>query len=90
MAKKRKYKLLTTPITSKDMRGKKWVKGVVPMELSYFIDNSVEEILDGLSELLTGSSLLCDIDYRVVGHLKDELHILVEGCPSMILEGDEL
>lgn len=63
--------------------------GVVTVDLSDFIDNDLEGILDLLSERLTGGSSLMDIAYKVVGHDGDALHIEVSGDVSMILDQDD-
>lgn len=64
----------------------RWVEGVVPIDLSDFINCDLEGILDIMSERLTGSGLLSDISYEVVGHRKDELHIKVAGSAELILD----
>lgn len=64
--------------------------GVVTVDLSDFIDNDLEGILDLLSERLTGGPLLMDIAYKVVGHDGDALHIEVSGDVfEVVLDDDE-
>lgn len=63
------------------------VEGIVYLNFGEVVGMDLECFLDTLSELLTGSSLLMDIDYRVVGVEGDSrLLVKVDGDPSMILE----
>lgn len=79
------YKLLHKPLSRKKLY-KPIVSGVVPIDLDEIVDRDIEEFLDLLSFRLTGSTLLMDIEYKVVGHAGDTIHIEVNGDPSMIIE----
>ncbi len=67
--------------------GEPWpgIDGVVAIGLSEVVDRDFEQFLDLLSERLTGTELLENIDYDVVGHDGNELHILVSGDPAGVL-----
>ena len=56
----------------------------VEVDLHEIIDNDLEGLLDILSERATGSPLLMDISYRIVGHENDTLKIEVDGDISAI------
>jgi hypothetical protein len=60
------------------------ISGVVKIELSRFIDCNLEGVLDMLSEALTGTQLLMNVNYKVVGHDGDTLLIEVSGDPEQI------
>lgn len=62
----------------------------VEIELSSVIDTDGEGLLDTLSELATGSTLLSDISYKIVGHSDDVLDMLVSGSVDGIRENDGL
>lgn len=57
---------------------------VVEVDLSEIIDTDLEGFLDILSERATGSPLLMDISYKVIGCENDTLKIEVDGDPSEI------
>lgn len=63
------------------------IKGVVRVELDDLIGKSLESVLDILSERLTGTEVLSDTSYAVVG-IEGETTLLVEVCgeASMVLE----
>lgn len=75
---------LDKPLTKEDVDADGWVRGVIRMELSEFINNDLEGVLDLLSERLTGSGLLSDIAYEVVGHDGDTLFVRVSGDAGLI------
>lgn len=87
---KANYRVLTAPLTAKDKATNGWVKGVVAIDLSDFIDSGgLEGTLDLLSERLIGNECLMDIHYRVVGHEGNTLHVEVEGDASEALTEDD-
>lgn len=87
------YKVLDKPLSVKELSdlSKKdesgFITGVVPIDLDTLVEDGFdyEQFLDAISERLTGSVLLQDISYRVVGHDGNTLHIEVHGDPSSIL-----
>lgn len=62
-----------------------YIEGVVAVELSDIIDRDFDGFLDLLSEKLTGTELLMDINYQVVGHDENILFINVRGDVSDIV-----
>jgi len=56
----------------------------VEVDLSEFIDNDLEGVLDLLSEEATGTEVLSDISYLIVGHQGNVLSIQVTGSIGMI------
>ena len=85
---------LTKPMTveemKKNMNNDCFIKGNVAINLSDAIDNDLEGFLDILSENLTGSPLLMDISYKVVGcEDGDMLIIEVIGDVSNILDSED-
>lgn len=61
--------------------------GVVEVDLGEIIDHDFEGFLDLLSKRLTGTGVLSDIRYSVVGHkLPDVVLIEVGGDPSQAME----
>jgi len=85
--------LLSKPLTLEQLKEQadedNYVSGVVLVDLSDAIDNDLEGWLDLLSEKLTGSPLLMDINYRVVGQRDNELKIEVTGDVSGIIDCEE-
>lgn len=64
-----------------------YIEGKVMVHLSDIIDNDLEGFLDLISEKLTGSPLLMDINYDVVdGTAEGCIIIKVRGDVSEILE----
>ena len=61
----------------------------VMVDLSEVINRSLEELLDLLSDLATGTELLSDISYSVVGHSGNTLELTVRGDINLI-EVDEV
>ena len=59
--------------------------GVVAVDLNDIIDGDLESFLDLLSTLLTGSPMLSDIEYKVVGADAGDVLIEVDGDPTLIL-----
>lgn len=68
------------------MAKEKWTKGIVEVDLDDIIELDAEGFLDLLSEGLTGSSLLSDIQYKAVGVKEGMIQIEVQGDTSMIEE----
>jgi hypothetical protein len=62
----------------------------VEVELSKFIDNDLEGVLDLLSEKATGTELLGNIAYNVVAHRGNTLEIEVTGNVGSIDEAEEV
>ncbi len=81
-----KYKVLDEPLTKDAMDKDGWVKGVVAVDIGDIATGNYELFLDLLSERLVGNELLMDIQYRVVGHSADVLHIEVTGDASEVFE----
>lgn len=83
------YELRTKPISKKELkqaiRAGEWVKGIVAIDLSDCFEG-FETFLDLCSEALTGTCLLQDINYTVVGAKGNTLHVEVEGDPSACLD----
>lgn len=61
-----------------------FITAKVEVDLSEFIDNDLEGVLDLLSERATGASILSDISYKVINHEGNALQIAVTGCISEI------
>ena len=91
------YTLLDEPLSNSAIRqyllanDGDCIKGVVAIELSDLIDNDLEGVLDLMSEKLTDTVLLTNIEYAVVGFDGETtLHMEVSGEVSqMDLEDDE-
>jgi hypothetical protein len=69
-----------------------YVSGIVAIDLGDVIDHDLESFLDDIALKLTGSELLIDIDYTIVGLRPDGALLLrVTGDASEIIdrEGDE-
>jgi hypothetical protein len=93
---------LESPYTPKDVREKPYtveemlnikdefsfIKGIVRMDITDIADDGFETFLDNLSEKLTGTDILMDISYRVVGHERNSVLIEVIGDASEILYND--
>lgn len=84
------YTLLNAPLTPAQLREGEntdgYVTGAVSVSPSDLIDNDLEGVLDILSERLTGTDLLEDISYRVIGAADDMIHVEVTGNPVSVLE----
>lgn len=82
------------PLTAEELKEAvdedNYVSVIVPIGLNEFIDNDLEGVLDSLSEATTGSTLLMDISYAVVGTDDDgNLLVRVSGDATDILEENE-
>lgn len=77
--------------TAQDVDSDGWVEGLVRVEINELIRNDLEGFLDILSERLTGSGLLADINYSVQGYdgPKDEVVLLVSGDASQCFRDDD-
>lgn len=75
-------------VTSVNEQG--FVTTVIEMSLSSFVDNDLEGVLDLLSEKATGTELLSDISYKVVGHHGNSLKVEVTGSIESIDDGEEI
>lgn len=61
--------------------------GVIEVEINDIIDRDLEQFLDFISEKLTGTEVLSDIQYSVVGHkMPDAILLEVSGDPHFLLE----
>jgi hypothetical protein len=80
----------TGPLSPAAMRASvlrgEYVSGVVAIDLGDIIDHDLEWFLDELSRLLTGSELLMNHTYPVVGSDGESLWLKVEGDASMVVE----
>lgn len=63
-----------------------YITGIVPVDLSDIVEGDLESFLDLLSEKVTGTELLMDINYDVVGFEENTLFIKVTGDVSNIVE----
>jgi len=85
--------VLTRPLTHTQMRRQMdiegYVEGIVPVNLDEIIDCDRDTFIGMLSEMLTDSPDLEDVEYEVVGHDGDMLHILVSGDASALLDEAE-
>lgn len=65
----------------------KYIRGVIAIDLGSIIGWDEEHFLDVISTKLTGTELLQDINYRIVGHESPStLFLEVEGDPKEALE----
>lgn len=82
--------VLTRPLTHAQMRRQMdvngYVEGVVAVDLDEIVDCDRDTFIGMLSEMLTDSADLDEIEYEVVGHDGDMLHILVSGDATALLE----
>ena len=81
--------ILGKPLTKKAMKVIKnkdnIVEGIISVCLADVIDNDLESFLDEISEKLTGSPLLMDINYSIVGGAGQTIFLKVSGDVSEIL-----
>lgn len=82
--------LLTRPLTERQIRRQMeangYVEGTVGVDLEEIIDSDREAYMELLSELLTDSTELEEIEYEVVGIDDGMLHIHVRGDATALLE----
>lgn len=85
----------TEPMTEEEMRANQddagYISGVVAVSLSDLIEGDRDNFLDYISEKLTGSPLLMNIDFKVVGGVpenEDLVLIEVVGDASGIIEAE--
>lgn len=85
--------VLTRPLTAiqmkRQMDANGYVEGIVPVDLDEIVDSDRDAFIAMLSELLTDSGDLDELEYEVVGHDGDMLHILVSGDATEILREAE-
>jgi len=64
------------------------IDGIICLTLNEIIAGDIEDFDTNLSERLTGTDMLMDIHYHLLGMdvINDKLYFRVEGDPSMILE----
>ena len=81
------------PLSRQEMRATvrrgDYVSGVVAVDLGEIIDYDHEWLLNECSALLTGSELLMDISFKVVGHHGDTLWLRVSGDASEVVRADD-
>lgn len=75
-------------VTSVDENG--FISVIIDMSLSEFIDNDLEGVLDLISNNATGSELLSNISYSVVGHHGDVLTLKVVGSIESIDDAEDI
>jgi hypothetical protein len=63
-----------------------YVEGVVPVDVDEIVDSDRDAFIGMLSEMLTDSPDLDELEYEVVGHDGDMLHILVSGDATALLD----
>ena len=63
-----------------------WIYGVVRVNLSEILNFELEGLLDLISMRLTGTDILMQASYEIVGHTQDTILLFVEGDASAILE----
>lgn len=82
--------VLTGPLSEKEMRRQMEaagrVEGTVAVDIEDVIEGDRDSFLTLLSELLTDSTELDDIEYEVVGHDSGTVHFHVDGDASAVLE----
>ena len=86
--------VLMKPLTKEQMKvmvdEDYYIKGIVPVALGDMIDYSFDDFLDILSEKLTDSPCLMDIQYKVVGVVNENVVAMeVSGDVSEILDFDD-
>ena len=91
--KETKVDYLTQPLTieamKRQMEENDEVTGIIRIELSDAIESGLEWFLDFISEELTGSPLLMDVDYEVLAADIDWIYLKVTGDASNIIEDEE-
>lgn len=84
--------ILTRPYTIEEIKANLVdgrITGDVLVPVNEMVNLDLENILDRLSELLTGSPLLMGIDYRLIGSYDDCQILRVSGDPSEILRTED-
>lgn len=81
---------IAKPLTIKEIKenadADNYIEGLIALSLSDMMASNFEDTLDKMSNALTGSPLLMDIQYRISGHLDGETIILtVSGDATDIL-----
>lgn len=85
--------VLDQPLSSQELRqrqdGNGYLSAVVRISLSQVIHSDFEAFLDALSEALTGTGMLMDIHYELVGcELTGDLLFKVSGDVTLYCEVD--
>ncbi len=82
--------VLTGPLSEKEIRRQMEaagrIEGTVAVDIEDVIEGDRESFLTLLSELLTDSAELEDIEYELVGHENGMAHFHVNGDASIVLE----
>lgn len=79
-------KPLTVPEAAAIADADGWITGIVAVDLSVFIANDLEDVLDILGNLLVDDGeILENISYTVIGHRDNSLHIRISGDASTII-----
>ena len=85
--------VLTRPLTQAQIRRQMdangYVEGVIPVDLDEIVDSDRDAFIAMLSEMLTDSPDLDDLEYEVVGNDGDTLHIEVSGDATALLDEAE-
>jgi len=64
-----------------------YIRGVIAVDIDYLVEHDSEAFLDLLSANLTGTELLQDIAYRIIGHkTPGTIYLEVSGNPAEALE----
>lgn len=89
--REKELRVLASPLTVAEAKAiagdDAMIQGVVAVELSTFVDNDLEGVLDALGKsLVDGGELLAGISYEVVGQQGNTLYVLVSGDASGIFE----
>ncbi len=91
--KRRRVRPRTAPLSRAallaSVRRGEYASGIVAVHRGDIIDRDHELLLDELSLLLTGSELLMDITYAVVGHEGNTLWLEVEGDAREVVGGGD-
>lgn len=66
-----------------------WICGTVQVDLSEIVGLDLEGFLDLISQRLTGTDILENQSYEIVGHIKDSLLLFIEGDARAILKTEE-
>jgi hypothetical protein len=89
-----KIRYLEKPMTIEELAEKRnengYVSANVLMDLSFLLENDFETILDRMSSLVTGTSVLMDINYSLVAVCDPQTLIMeVSGDVSLIVDDDD-
>ena len=79
-------KTMTIDDINKQKDEKNYIEGNIIVSLDDILDINIEDFMDILSTKLTGSPLLMDIGYQIIGTQNNNLIIHVTGDASSILD----